>query len=158
MRKVIMLIALVNLIAIVASAQSADQRTNKEKRIEEEIRRLTAFEVDLVVRGDIEAIQRVYPEDFVVTNPFNQLINKQQVIERIRTNIIRYKSYEKQIEYLRIYGNTIVTAGSETVVPTADADRPDAGQTVRRRFTEVWIRRKGQWQRVARHASNITPQ
>ena len=158
MKKVILLIALVNLMALVALGQTTDRRTSKDKSIEEEIKRLTASEVDLLVRGDMAALERLYPDDFVVTNPFNQFINKQKVLERIRTNIIKYKSYEKQIEYLRVYGNTVLAVGSETVVPTADADRPDAGQTVRRRFTEVWVKRKGEWQRVARHASNIMPQ
>lgn len=158
MKKVILLIALVNLMALAALGQTTDRRTSKDKSIEEEIKRLTASEVDLLVRGDMAALERLYPDDFVVTNPFNQFINKQKVLERIRTNIIKYKSYEKQIEYLRVYGNAVLAVGSETVVPTADADRPDAGQTVHRRFTEVWVKRKGKWQRVARHASNIMPQ
>jgi ketosteroid isomerase-like protein len=157
MKKVILLIALGILMAL-ALGQTTDRRTNKDKSIEEEIKRLTASEVDLVMRGDMAALERLYPDDLVVTNPFNQFINKQKVLERIRTNIIKYESYEKQIEYLRVYGDTVLAVGSETVVPTADADRPDAGQTVRRRFTEVWVKRKGRWQRVARHASNIMPQ
>jgi hypothetical protein len=32
----------------------------------------------------------------------------------------------------------MVVAGSETVVPTPDANRPDARKTVRRRLIEVW--------------------
>ena len=158
MKKVILLIALVNLMALVAFGQAADRRTNRDKRIEEEIKRLTADEVEILLRGDVTALERLYPEDFVVTNPFNQFINKRKVLERIRTDIIKYKSYDKQIEYLRVYGNTVLAIGRETVVPSADADRPDAGQTVHRRFTEVWVKRKGQWRRVARHASNIVPQ
>jgi hypothetical protein len=37
----------------------------------------------------------------------------------------------------------VIVAGSETVVPAPDASRPDAGKTVRRRFTEVGVRRDG---------------
>ena len=158
MKKVILLIALVNLMTLVAFGQSANRRANKDKHIEEEIKRLTADELAIVMRGDVATLERIYPEDLVVTNPFNQFINKQKVLERIRTNIIKYKSYDKQIEYLRVYGNTVLAIGRETVVPTADANRPDAGQTVHRRFTEVWVKRKGKWQSVARHASNIVPQ
>ena len=49
----------------------------------------------------------------------------------------------------------VIVIGSETVVPTADAVRNDAGKTVHRRFTEVWIMRDNKWQKVVRHASNI---
>jgi ketosteroid isomerase-like protein len=158
MKKALMLVVLISLTALIALGQTTDRRTNKDKRIEEEIKRLTADEVAILMRGDVAALEQIYPEDFVVTNPFNQFINKQKVLERIRTNIIKYKSYDKQIEYLHVYGNTVLAIGRETVVPTADADRPDAGQTVHRRFTEFWVKRKGKWQRVARHASNIVPQ
>ncbi len=158
MKKAIMLVALVSLAALFALGQTTDRRTNKDKRIEEEVKRLTAYDASLVLRGDVAAMERVYPDDFVVTNPFNQFINKQKIIERDPANLIKYKSYEKQIEYIRIYGNTVLTTGTEKVVVTADANRADAGQTVHHRFTEVWIKRKGQWQRVARHASNIVPQ
>ena len=53
------------------------------------------------------------------------------------------------------YGDTGIVIGSETVVPTPDAARPDAGKTVHRRFTEVWLRRDGKWQKVVRHVSNV---
>jgi hypothetical protein len=47
-------------------------------------------------------------------------------------------------------------SAAETVAPTPDANRPDAGKTVNRRFTEVWVRRDGALQRIVRHASNVT--
>ena len=158
MKKVVMLVALVNLMTAVALGQATGGRTDKDKRIEEEFKRLNAYDADIVLRGDVAAMDSFYPDDQVVTNQFNQLISKKQVLERVRANIIKYKSYEKRMEYLRAYGDTVVIAGSETVVPTADANRPDAGQTVRRRFTEVWMKRKGQWRKVARHVSTIAPQ
>jgi ketosteroid isomerase-like protein len=158
MKKIILLVALVNLMALVALGQTTDQRINKDKRIEEEFKRFNSYDADIVLRGDVAAMESFYPDDLVVTNQFNQFINKQKVLERVRENIIKYKSYEKKMEYLRVYGNTVVTAGTETVVPTVDANRPDAGQIVHRRFTEVWMKRKGQWRKIARHVSTTAPQ
>ena len=105
---------------------------------------------------DMTAQERFYPADFVVTNPFNMFIGKKQVMERIRSDIIKYVRYEREYDAFRIYGDTVIVIGSETVVPAPDAARPDAGETVRRRFTEVWLRRDDGWQKVARHASDIT--
>ena len=75
--------------------------------------------------------------------------------ERLRADIIKYSKYERGYDYFRRYGDTMIVAGTETVVPTPDANRPDAGKTVRRRFTELWVRRDGGWEKVARHASNV---
>jgi len=83
-------------------------------------------------------------------------IAKPQVVERLRSNIIRYRRYDRFFDDFRRYGDTMVVIGRETVEPTADAQRPDAGRTVQRRFTEVWIRRDGRWQKVVRHASNLS--
>jgi len=106
---------------------------------------------------DFAARERFYPADHIVTNPYNRLVDKAFVMERIRADVISYASFERQFDLFRVYGDTAVVVGSEKVVPATDAKRPDAGQTIRRRFTEVWVRRDGTCQVVARHASNIAP-
>jgi ketosteroid isomerase-like protein len=128
----------------------------EDKQAEQEIRRLYDREHELLLRRDFDAQGRFYPDDFVVTNPFNMFIDKPKVMERLRADIIKYSTYERGYDHFRRYGDTAVMIGSETVVPTPDANRPDAGKTVHRRFTEVWVRRGGTWQKVVRHASNVT--
>jgi hypothetical protein len=44
--------------------------------------------------------------------------------------------------------------GAETVRPIGKA--PLAGQTVKRRFTNIWSREGGTWRLIARHA-NVIP-
>ena len=121
----------------------------------EEIIRLYAFEERLTILQDTVGIKNYYPDDFVVTNPFNQFIDKKIVLERVKRNIIKYSDYKHSFDAFRFYGNMAIVIGSERVVPTMDANRPDAGKTVNRRFTEVWVLREGTWQKVVRHASNI---
>ena len=65
----------------------------------------------------------------------------------IRSGRIRHASYERQIEQLRVHGNTAIVMGHETVV--------DTGPVIRHRYTEVWIRAGERWQAVARHANEI---
>ena len=49
--------------------------------------------------------------------------------------------------------DVVITMGSETAVPTPPD--PMAGQVVERRYTNIWVKEKGAWILVARHASNI---
>ena len=136
-----------------------DYKDNKkDRRIEEEFRRLHAYEAEIMLRGDVTALDNFYPEDHIVTNPFNQMIEKKTVLERVRGNIIKYKSYEKKMEYLCVYEKTAIIAGVETGAPADDANRPDAGQTSKRRFTETWMKRGKHWRKVARHVSTIAAQ
>ena len=124
-------------------------------KAKEEIKRLYAFEEQLTLTQDTAGIKQYYPDDFVVTNPFNQFIDKKKVIERVKSNIIKYSTYQHNFDAFRFYGDMVIVIGSETVIPTTDAVRNDAGKKVNRRFTEVWIMREGKWQKVVRHASNI---
>ena len=162
MKRTLMLIALMTIVSPAAFGQTINRcdfgDNKKDKRAEEEFKRLHAQEVAIVLGGDASAWEKFYPEDHIVTNPFNQLLDKKAVLERVRANIIRYKTYEKKIEYLCAYKDVAVIAGVETSLPTDDANRPDAGKLTMRRFTETWIKRDKQWRKVARHVSTLAAQ
>lgn len=114
---------------------------------EEDIRRLDNEVREAMLRSDVVALGRICSDDFVVTNPFNQIVNKQQVLDAVETGRIKHTSYERHIEYLHIYGDTAIVMGRERIV--------DAGPTIHRRYTEVWIKQSGRWQLVARHANLV---
>ncbi|MFN0134744.1 MAG: nuclear transport factor 2 family protein [Phycisphaerae bacterium] len=107
-----------------------------DKQADAEIRGLYDREHELLLRRHVAAQERFYPDDFVVTHPFNLFIAKPKVLERLRADIIKFSAYERTYDDFRCYGDTAFMVGSETVEPTQDANRPDAGQTVHRRFTE----------------------
>jgi hypothetical protein len=139
---------------IIPGAAAPQQR---DARAVEEIKRRYEYREKILLARDFAALERFYPADHIVTNPYNRLVDKAFVMERIRADVISYASFERQFDLFRVYGDTAVVVGSEKVVPPTDTKRPDAGQTIRRRFTEVRVRRDGTWQVVARHASNIAP-
>jgi hypothetical protein len=73
----------------------------EDMQVEAEIRRLYDREHDLLLRRDFDAQERFYPDDFVVTNPFNMFIDKPKVMERLRGDIIKYSTYERGYDYFR---------------------------------------------------------
>ena len=115
---------------------------------EEEIRQLDNEAREAFLRGDIATMQRLLSDDFVVTNPFNQVLTKQQVLAALASGRIKHSAYEREIEVLRLYGDTAVVMGREMAV--------DQGQTMHRRYTDVWLKREGRWQVIARHANIIS--
>jgi ketosteroid isomerase-like protein len=146
---------LTGVFAPLAFAQSAAPPAEKDKRAEGNVRRLNAQEVEAFLQKDPKTLARIWADDFVVTNPLNKFVNKQDVLQMIESGFLIINPYERRIEYLRVYGDTVIVAGSETV--TWGGRMPNAGKTEHLRFTAIWMKQHGAWQEVARHA-NIVPQ
>ena len=140
---------LLGLGASVSSAQTPSSAA------ESEVRRLSDEEVQGFLNRDPAVFDRLWSADFVVTNPLNKFVTKQQVLEMVRSGFLVITSYERRIEYAKVYGDTVILAGAETV--TWGGHMPNAGKSEQLRFTAVWMKQDGRWQEVARHA-NIIPQ
>ena len=150
-----MLLASLSVGVAFAQVQMTSQPNSKANPAEEEIRRLNVEEPEAFLHKDPKTLARLWSDDFVVTNPLNKFVNKQQVLGMVESGFLAITSYDRQIEYLRFYGDTAIVAGSETVVWRGKM--PNAGKTEHLRFTGIWVKQGGRWQEVARHA-NIVPE
>ncbi len=146
---------LLGLNALLAYGQMPPPGTGKDKKAEEEVRRLNDEEVQAFLQKDPKAMARLWSDDLVVTNPLNKFVTKQQVMGMVESGFLVITSYDRQIEYVRVYGDTVIVIGSETVV--WGGKMPNAGKTEHLRFTGIWMNQRGRWQEVARHA-NVIPQ
>ena len=143
------------LIAQMAASRSEVSKTEEDKRAEEEVRGLNVEEVQGFLNKDPKALDRLWSDDMVVTNPLNKFVTKQQVLGMVASGFLVIASFDRQIEYLRVYGDTVIVAGSETAL--WGGRMPNTGKTEHLRFTAIWMKQRGRWQEVARHA-NIVPQ
>jgi hypothetical protein len=102
-------------LAQTAGAQGADRLAKAGDAAEREIRKLNSEEVEAFLQKDPKSMARLWSDDFVVTNPLNRFVNKQQVLGMVESGFLVITSYDRQIEYLRFYGGIAIVAGSETV-------------------------------------------
>ena len=123
-------------------------------RDEDTIRQLNTAEVTALLANDVGAMRNLWSDTFVVTNPLNKFVTKQDVIALVQNGVLAFSSYQRNVEYVRVYGNTAIVAGSEVVVWSGKM--PLAGKVSHLRFTGVWMKGPSGWQQVARHA-NILP-
>lgn len=119
---------------------------------EAEVREMELIEAQALVQKDIETLKKIWAPGFMVNAPLNMVFIGGQV-ELVQAGILSYTSFTRVIEHVMVLKDVVITMGSETVVP-AGAD-PRAGQTIQRRYTNIWTKEKSDWVLIARHANDI---
>jgi len=133
------------------SGQPPKQDTEKS---EQDVRTVDRAEAAAVLVGDVPALEKLWAEDFVVNAPSNQVTKgRKEVFQRVKDGLIDYESFERNVEAEVIHGDAAILMGAEKV--KAKGKAPLAGQTVHRRFLNVWMKRDGRWQLTARQATII---
>src|SRR5262245_19582034 len=120
---------------------------------EQEIRKLEQRQVELLLRGEVAEMEKQWTKDFTVNNPFNKLVKGRE--GPVRAGQLTYSKFEREVEVVLAKGDVAVAMGGETVVPSDKS--PDAGRTIRRRFTNSWVKEDCRWLLMARHASVVPP-
>jgi len=150
------LLLLATIIACAVTGSALGQNGKGTNALEQAIRKLEVEESDAVLRSDVAALEKLWAEDFTVNNPNNQISRgRKEVLDRVRAGLINYSSFVRTIESIGFYENTVIVMGLEVVTPVGNT--PRAGQTLRRRFTNIWMKRNGQWLLAVRHANVICP-
>ena len=142
-------IILLSTTLLIIACQVFGQSEQEKKEIEQEIKKLDVEHANAVLRGDLAAMDKYWTEDFIVNNPFNEIDHA----DRIRDGRVSYASFIRESEAIKVHGNTVIVMGKEIVVPKGNS--PQAGKTINRRYTNIWMKRDGQWRLIARHASVI---
>ena len=114
-----------------------------------------------VLRRDIPALEGFWSDELVVNAPNNQVVRgKRAVIDDfVRTGIINFSSFERDIELMRVEGDFVITMGLESLRARTDspANGLRAGEMTLRRFTNVWRREGHTWRLYIRHANVLVP-
>jgi sulfur carrier protein ThiS len=129
------------------------QNSMSDESIKELIRNLEIRETRAVVDKNFEELKKIWAEDFMVNNPFNEVIHdRQEVLDRVESGFINYSSFEREIESMRILDDIVIVMGQETILPLSGLS---AGKILKRRYTNIWKQKDGEWQIKIRHANVI---
>jgi pimeloyl-ACP methyl ester carboxylesterase len=104
-------------------------------------------------RRDVPTVQSHMAADLVVNAPINAVVDRSNVLERLREGEIAYEPERNLtwIEFVGVRGDAVVVMGEQRVYPMGNA--PEAGKTVRRRFTDVWQHIDDVWKLTIRQAT-----
>ncbi len=99
---------------------------------------------------DANGVRTVWAEDFVVNSPGDAVLHREEVIALMAQDFLDYKDFRKHITFVGEKPEVTVVMGYDTMVPLKG---PGAGKQVTRPFTDVWAKRAGGWQLIARQAT-----
>lgn len=150
--RIIGLVILIVASCILSLAQQAQQPS--VSKAEDEVRKLERQWLDAYEQNNAEAMERIVADDFTITFPNGAIQTKPQLMAMIksprRAGQSRMKFSTEDVQS-RAYGDTVILIGR--VITEYERD----GKTVKEqsRYTDTYVQRKGRWQVVASHLSNI---
>ena len=145
MKKFILLLILL----IAGSALHAQQ-----EEVESAIRALEQKEVKAVLAKDTTTLKKLWAADFTVNTPINSInAGGKSTLDRPVITRLAYQEFERNIERILVRGDMVITMGNEMVVRKAGDDQ--AGRTIKRRYTNIWMKQGKEWRLTARHANEI---
>jgi ketosteroid isomerase-like protein len=101
------------------------------------------------MHGDADVLGRLWADDLEVAVPRMPVMTKSQALAFARSGRMAFQRYETSEVQIRVFGDAAVVTGRPRRTRTLNGQAVDDDW----RFTKVYIRRGGQWQVVACHAS-----
>lgn len=86
--------------ALLALGQTMSPQTEKNRRVEQELRRLNTTECDAFLHRNPKALANLWWDDLVVTNPLNKFVTKKQILGMVESGFLVITSYDRSIEYV----------------------------------------------------------
>ena len=104
-------------------------------------------------RLDVQALDRIYADDIMVTAPIGICVDKPAVMNEVRNAAEKAAigRYDKDDLKVRAFGDTAVSSYRMAAEATFE------GIEIKRQLciTNVWMKRNDQWQIVARHTASL---
>jgi ketosteroid isomerase-like protein len=134
---------------LLLSAPQGSGNAVREAADRAELERLESVWNDAHVRGDAEALDRLWADELTVTVPGMPMMTKADSIGVWRTGRLRFQRYETSDVRFQLFGDSAVVTGR------VQRARNMNGRSVEEdwRFTKTYVRTQGAWRVVAWHAS-----
>ena len=148
--KVTILAAIIG-VAIATTAQA------KPSADETAIRKLDEEQRRLVAAADAIGLQGIAHPRLRINAPGNRVLTREQFLENVRTGVIAAEGFDRTAEDLTITDDVAVIMGRETFTPAPGSElaRTYGVVPLSRRYTNVYVRERGRWFWLARHANVV---
>lgn len=153
MKQALSLILVILGVSVFTLGQTTKAKTNLRsvENIEQELIQLKRDIGRAYVTKNVAALERIYADEYTVTDQAGESTTKAQEIERMKTGTALYEFTSYEDVKVRVYGDTAIVAGRGMV---KGRGKSGAFHT-EYRSTNVFVKRSGRWQAVAAHISGV---
>jgi len=140
------------LAALTFSSAAADAKPSQQSRplaLEQQLLATEREWDDAVVKRDAKALDRLLADDFRLIWIDGSVSNKAELIAGVTNRKAAIDPFSTEDVEVRIYGDTAILTGRFKQTARVGT----RSETNSFRYTDVYVRRKGQWRAVSAHAS-----
>jgi hypothetical protein len=113
---------------------------------------------EMVASGDVAGLERLADPLLRINAPGGRVLTREQFLANMRSGEIAAEAFERTAEDVTITGSVAVVMGRETFTPVATSGlgRTFGAKPLQRRYTNVYLWKRGHWVWLARQANVIT--
>jgi ketosteroid isomerase-like protein len=145
------LILIAGLFANNANGQSATETRRSFSKAEVEVLRVNEDFDRAIVARDVAAYERIFANEFIFTGFDGAVTDREKEIEKVRSRNLKFEYGKSDDVRVKVFGRTAVVTGRFTARGKNDGEVFSFVE----RYTAVYVKRDGQWQMVAEHASEV---
>lgn len=139
-------------------AQSERAKTASIIKIEKEVKQAMGELNDALTTGDMKKIKSLIADEYFHTDIYARVQDNttwlreyaQKNSDRIKSDELKWEIHRQDSVEVHVYGNYMAVAIGRWILKPRGIDRISFG-----RFTHVWHKARGKWQRVAYQATTI---
>ena len=121
--------------------------------MEMEIEKAEQLEAHATLHNDVEALEALWSDSFIVSGTSNLVLTKPQALTLFRAGRIQLKTFDRRVSRVMITGNLAVATGNETFIPREERYQ---SATVVCSYMNMWSHESGGWKLLARHVGLMT--
>jgi ketosteroid isomerase-like protein len=103
------------------------------------------------LNGDANTVDSMMTDDLTFTHANAVVETKEQFVNALRTQKLRYKTLKDEERQVRVHGSTGVVSGTCHIVVDASGTEYD----LRVIFTELWVKEGNTWRMMLWHATEV---
>jgi Domain of unknown function (DUF4440) len=125
--------------------------TERNAADQKEIEVLEQQEAKAMLAADTSTLQTLWADDMVVNSTANLIAGKKILLEMVQNGRLKLRTYERRPVRIAVIGDLVVSTGNEIsqlITGTAEFKLFVS-------YMNVWTKRDGNWQLLARHVGLI---
>jgi ketosteroid isomerase-like protein len=141
-------------VALLALVALAPPLARAQAPAEKELMDVENHWAEATVKGDVQALERLYADEYLAIDPAGATFTKAQDIANVKSGNFKLVTFKLDELKVRLHGEVAVVTGRNTIKATYMGKDISGAY----RFTDVFVKRGGRWQVLTTQGTLVAPQ